>query len=89
MIGLEHATVIAKIAATGTPARRAAAQSSGGQRALVALASRVAAGTFKISADRWALILAYHHHEVHGCHLTITRRSISEPLTGNGQGTVG
>ena len=53
-IGLDHAAIIAKIAATGTDAQRAAARSPEGQEALLDLAGRVDAGTFQIAAGRWA-----------------------------------
>lgn len=54
LIGLEHAKVIARLAATGTPAQREAAQSPEGQQALVDLATRVDAGTFAVSTAAWA-----------------------------------
>ncbi|WP_407341692.1 DUF222 domain-containing protein [Pengzhenrongella phosphoraccumulans] len=56
-IPLEHAKIIAKIAATGTPAQREAATSPAGQEALVELATTQDAGTFEKSADRWAATL--------------------------------
>jgi hypothetical protein len=56
-IPLEHAKIIAKIAATGTPAQREAATSPAGQETLVELAATQDAGTFEKSADRWAATL--------------------------------
>ena len=53
-IGLDHAAIIAKVAATGTPAQRGAAQSPTGQQHLLGLAERLDAGTFATTAARWA-----------------------------------
>ena len=51
---MEHATIIARVAATGTPAQREAAQSPAGQAALLDLAGRVDAGIFATATARWA-----------------------------------
>ncbi|WP_407344527.1 DUF222 domain-containing protein [Pengzhenrongella phosphoraccumulans] len=53
-IPLEHAGIIAKVAATGTPAQRQAATSPAGQETLLGLAAGQDAGTFARTADRWA-----------------------------------
>ncbi|WP_407341384.1 DUF222 domain-containing protein [Pengzhenrongella phosphoraccumulans] len=53
-IPLEHAGIIAKVAATGTPAQREAATSPAGQETLLGLAAGQDAGTFARTADRWA-----------------------------------
>jgi hypothetical protein len=53
-IGWEHAAVIARVAAAGSVAQRAAARSVAGQRELMELAARVDAGTFATAAARWA-----------------------------------
>ena len=53
-IGLEHATIIAKVAATGTPAQRRAASCPAGQAHLVEIAERQDADTFATTAARWA-----------------------------------
>ncbi|WP_407344517.1 DUF222 domain-containing protein [Pengzhenrongella phosphoraccumulans] len=53
-IPLEHAGIIAKVAASGTPAQREAATSPAGQETLLGLAAGQDAGTFARTADRWA-----------------------------------
>ena len=53
-IGLDHAVIIARVAAAGTSAQRDAAQSPQGQQELVGLAERLDAGTFATTAARWA-----------------------------------
>ncbi|MGV8965627.1 MAG: DUF222 domain-containing protein, partial [Cellulomonas sp.] len=51
---LEHAGIIAKVAATGTPTQRAAATSPAGQELLLDLAAGQDAATFARTTDRWA-----------------------------------
>jgi hypothetical protein len=53
-IGLEHAVVIGKVAATGTPAQREAIASPAVQQDLLAAAERQDAGTFAGTMSRWA-----------------------------------
>ena len=52
-IGLEHAAVLARAAATGSPAQQAAVRSDEGQAELLALARRQDAGTYAITVARW------------------------------------
>ena len=51
---LEHAAIIAKVAATGTPAQRQAATSAAGQKMLLEMATGQDAATFALSTDRFA-----------------------------------
>lgn len=53
-IGLEHAAVIGKLAAGGTPAQQRAASSPSGQEQLLGLAQDVDAGAFATAVSRWA-----------------------------------
>ncbi len=52
-IGLEHASVIARLASTGTEAQRAVVTSDEGQRELVGMAARLDADTFATAAARF------------------------------------
>ena len=53
-IGLEHAAVIGRLAATGTPAQQQAVRSEAGQAQLIALAEELDAGTYAPTVARWA-----------------------------------
>ena len=56
-IPLEHAAIIAKVAATGTPVQQRAASSRAGQEHLVGIAERQDAGQFATTTARWAATL--------------------------------
>ncbi|WP_298459349.1 HNH endonuclease signature motif containing protein [uncultured Cellulomonas sp.] len=53
-VSLEHAMALAKVAATGTPAQRAALSTAGAQEALLQTAERQDPGTFATTVARWA-----------------------------------
>ena len=56
-IGLEHAKLIARLAAEGTPKQRAAVKSAAGQEHLIGLARSLDAQAFAVALARWAAAL--------------------------------
>ena len=56
-IGLEHAKLIARLAAEGTAKQRAAVKSTAGQEYLIGLARNVDAQAFAVALARWAAAL--------------------------------
>ena len=85
---LEHAAIIAKVAATGTPAQREAATSPAGQKALLEMAAGQDAATFALSTDRYAAnadpdaLNRDHDAQYRARYLSLTQTSTGTTLKG-------
>ena len=85
---LEHAAIIAKVAATGTPAQREAATSAAGQKALLEMAAGQDAATFALSTDRFAgnadpdALNRDHDAQYRARYLSLTQTSTGTSLKG-------
>jgi len=85
---LEHAAIIAKVAANGTPTRRQAATSPTGQQTLLGLAAGQDAATFALTTDRWTADIDPDGLERdHQAHYRTRFLTLTHTSTGTGTGT--